>query len=140
VRRIVADASALVEYLLGSELGAGVTATITDSEADLHVPALCDIEVVSALRGLLRGKKIDLRRALEAVEDYVALPVTRHGHLALLERALELRENLSAYDAAYVALAEQLSATLVTCDEPLARSVRAHLPGLELVALTTATS
>ncbi|HEY5611387.1 MAG TPA: type II toxin-antitoxin system VapC family toxin, partial [Thermoanaerobaculia bacterium] len=62
-----------------------------------------------------------------ALGAYLDLPVTRHGHRGLLARAIELRNNFSTYDAVYVALAEQLDATLVTADARLARAVRAHL-------------
>lgn len=132
---VVADASVVVEYLLGSRLGGRAAATIEDPAVDLHAPALCDIEVASAMRGLLNAKKLALARAREAMEDYAALPVIRHGHLALLDRVLALRDNFSAYDAAYVALAERLAAHLLTSDEPLANAVRAHLPLLPVEAV-----
>lgn len=61
-------------------------------------------------------------RLREAIEDLALFPITRHGHSSLLERVFELRGNLTAYDAAYVALAEALDATLVTCDKALAKS------------------
>jgi predicted nucleic acid-binding protein len=63
----------------------------------------------------------------EAVDDYLDLPLARHGHQRLLARALQLRSNFSAYDAMYVALAEQLKADLLTADDGLARAVRSHL-------------
>ncbi len=131
----VVDASALVEYLMGSARGAALSSFIEDPAIDFHTPALCDIEVVSALRGLISARKLPVDRALEAVQDYTDLPVTRHSHLPLLARLLELRNNFSAYDAAYVALAEALSARLVTCDMPLAKAVKSVLPGLTLVTI-----
>ena len=67
-------------------------------------------------------------RAADAIEDYLDMPISRHGHQALLGRLLELRSNFSAYDAAYVALAEQLSGELVTADDGLATAVRSQLP------------
>jgi predicted nucleic acid-binding protein len=92
----------------------------------LHVPALCDLEIAAGLRrGLLRRAFGDDRAAL-ALRHYRVLPLMRHGHQSLLTRVLELRENFTAYDAAYVALAEQLRANLLTADEPLARAVRLH--------------
>lgn len=94
--------------------------------AELHVPALCDIEVSAALRrGLLAGLLTE-ERALTALVDYADLPLTRHGHQLLLARVLSLRANFSAYDATYVALAEQLRAALLTADGALARAVQAH--------------
>lgn len=131
---VVIDASALVEYLLGTETGTGASTTIEGRGIDLHAPSLCDVELASALRRLIQTRAISLERARQAIRDYADLPVTRHGHLPLLDRMLTLRHNFSAYDAAYVALAERLKAKLLTCDAPLAQSVRAHLPGLDLLA------
>jgi len=135
VTAIVADASALVEYLLGTEAGASVAKRVEEPANDLHTPSLCDVEVVAALRGLVAAKKLPAARALEAIVDYADLAITRHGHVALLERTFELRSNFSAYDAAYVALSEALRARLLTCDAALARAVRAGVPGVEIVAL-----
>lgn len=71
--------------------------------------------------------RLDERRAAAALEDYLDLPLTRHPHESLLSRALQLRHNVSAYDAAYVALAEQLGAELLTADARLANAVRTHV-------------
>lgn len=95
-------------------------------EVDLHVPALCDVEVVSGLRRALSERKLSETRAAEALDDYADMPLTRHGHRSLLRRILELRANFSAYDATYVALAERLDADILTADGRLARSVLAH--------------
>ncbi len=78
----------------------------------------------------------DVSEALgaEVLRDYLDLPLTRHGHSVLLERMLQLRENFSAYDATYVALAERLGAALATLDSGLVRGVRKHLD-LELVTV-----
>jgi predicted nucleic acid-binding protein len=126
VNAVVVDAAAIVEYLLRSARGERVRALVEDPAADLHIPALCDVEVASALRGLIRGREIDLDRAREAILDYGDLPLARHGHVPLLRRVLELRENFSAYDGTYVALAEGLTAELLTCDDALAKAVRTH--------------
>jgi predicted nucleic acid-binding protein len=93
---------------------------------DLHVPALCDVEVVAGLRRTVVRRAVSGERAAEAVQDYLDLPISRHGHSQLLTRILELRQNFSAYDATYVALAERLAAELLTADERLARAVRTH--------------
>jgi predicted nucleic acid-binding protein len=129
VRPVVVDASAWVEYLLGTEGASATREWVEAGDVELHVPALCDIEVVAALRRVLLSSRapIDSTRANEALEDYLDLPVGRHGHDSLLARVLELRDNFSAYDAAYVALAERLGATLVTGDRRLANAVNAHL-------------
>ena len=123
---VVVDASALMDYLLRTQEAGGVERILTDPESDLHVPALCDVEVAAALRGLLLGRTLTVRRAREALEDYLDLPLTRHGHTSRLPRILELRENMSAYDATSVTLAERLSAALLTTDRRLARAVSDH--------------
>jgi len=72
------------------------------------------------------SEALSIERRDEAMADYVDLPLVRHGHLALLPRMLELGQNFSAYDAAYVALAEALAAQIVTADDRLGRAVRRH--------------
>ena len=94
--------------------------------AELHAPALCDVEVVSVLRRGLLARLLSARRAAEAVSHYLLLPLRRHGHMGLLERILSLRHNFSAYDASYVALAELLDAEIVTADAALAQAIRTH--------------
>lgn len=121
-----------MEYLLRTERSGWIGAAIGNSIHDLHVPALCDVEVTAALRRALLFGALDERRAQEAVEDYLDLPLTRHGHQSLVVRMLELRDNFSAYDATYVALAEVLRGHLLTGDGPLARSVHAHA-GIPLI-------
>jgi predicted nucleic acid-binding protein len=85
-----------------------------------------DVEVASALRGLAIAGMLSEERLSEALADYEAVPILRHGHVGLLPRVLELRHNFSAYTAAYVALAEHLEADLHSADEPLRRAVLAH--------------
>ena len=110
----MADASALVEYLLGMPQAAAIASVLEDSDTDVHVPALCDVEIAAALRKGLLSRRMSLGRAAAAVEDYLDLPLVRHGHGRLIAAILEKRANFSAYDAAYVALAEILSAALLT--------------------------
>lgn len=117
----------MVEYLLSTARAEVVREIIQSADADGHVPALCDIEVASALRRLLLTQAVVPQQALEKIAAYVDLPLDRHGHEALLVRALSLRDNFTVFDAVYVALAESLDATLVTADSRLARAVRAHL-------------
>jgi predicted nucleic acid-binding protein len=119
---IVLDASAVVELLLDTAAGRRVATLIDDPALGIHVPHLLDVEVVSALRRLVREGHIDADEADAVVDDLRALDLQRHAHEPLLDRMWALRENLSAYDAAYLALAEALEATLVTCDAKLARS------------------
>jgi predicted nucleic acid-binding protein len=120
----VPDASAIVEFLLGTALGQAIADHIRRVEMDLHVPSLCDVEVASGLRRILRADKISDSRADGVVRDYLDLPITRHGHQELLPRILELRHNFSAYDATYVALAERTGGVLLTGDLRLAGAAR----------------
>jgi len=122
MRLLVVDASALVDLLLRTPRASALGPTLTHPEADLHTPALCDIEFVSALRGGLRRDLYSTGRAQEALQDYLDLPLIRHGHQGLVHRCFQLRDVLSPYDAAYVALAEGLGADLVTADRRLART------------------
>jgi predicted nucleic acid-binding protein len=123
---VIADASALVDYVLGIGRSDSFAAIIRNSDTDLHVPALCDIEFASGLRSALKRRLLSEDEAVVLLADYLDLPLTRHGHQTLLLRTLELRENLTAYDATYVGLAEQLNGALLTADESLARAARAH--------------
>jgi len=122
VKLLVVDASALVEFLLRTPAAEVLDPVLTDADADLHVLALTDLEVVSVLRRLARRKPADVPRLEQALADYLDLPLTRHGHVAFLPRCFDLRDVLSAYDAAYVALTEGLGASLVTTDRRLARA------------------
>lgn len=88
----------------------------------LAAPELIDLEVVSTLRRAARARRLDERRSAQALADLAALPLRRVPHLPLLARVWELRDNLSAYDAAYVALAEALDALFLTADGPLGRA------------------
>jgi predicted nucleic acid-binding protein len=124
---IVVDASALVARLFDLR-----PAAVLDQE-ELHAPEICDLEVASFLTRVLRGRRLSPMRVAEAASDYVALPLTLHGHRPLLRRCLGLSDNFTVYDASYVALAEQLGARFLTLDRALARAVTDHT-GVELVA------
>lgn len=118
---LVVDASVLAVALLddgpdGDQLRARLRGE------DLAAPSLIDLEVVSVWRGLARGGQLDARRVAFALEDLRALPLQRVDHGALVMRCWELRENLTAYDASYVALAEALQATLLTGDRRIAQA------------------
>ena len=120
----VVDASALVEFLLQTDRGRRIGRLLSEPGVDLHVPELADVEVVSALRGLERRREIHANRSREAFEDYLALPLVRHGHTGLLPGIFALRENFTAYDATYLALAEGLGASFLSGDERLVRAAR----------------
>ena len=122
MRLLVVDASALVDLLLPTSQASSFYQVLNHPEAGLHAPALCDLEVVSAVRSGLRRERLSVDRAEEALQDYLDLPLTRHGHQELVHRCFQLRDVLSPYDAAYVALAEGLGADLVTADRRLART------------------
>jgi predicted nucleic acid-binding protein len=122
----VTDASAIVEFLLRTPRGRGFEEILASPESDVHAPALVDVEVASALRGLALSGILSEGRLAEALSDYDELPILRHGHTGLLPRILQLRHNFSAYDAAYVALAENLDADIHSADEPLRRAVLTH--------------
>jgi predicted nucleic acid-binding protein len=119
---IVLDASALVELLLGTPRGLAVAESLENDEKSVHVPHLADVEVAHVLRRLVTLKAIDDTLAGQAIDELQNLPLVRHGHDAMLDRIWALRRNATAYDAAYLALAEVLGATLLTCDRRLARS------------------
>jgi predicted nucleic acid-binding protein len=119
---IVLDASAVVELLLDTAAGRRVAMLLEDPALGIHVPHLLDVEVVSALRRLARDGSIEAAEVAGVLDDLRALDLQRHAHEPLLDRVWALRENVSAYDATYLALAEALDATLVTCDVRLART------------------
>jgi predicted nucleic acid-binding protein len=119
---IVLDASALVELLLGTATGRIVATRVADPAVGLHVPHLADVEVTQALRRYTQDGDLGKAHAATALDDLRALDLQRHSHEPLLARVWDLRQNLSAYDAVYVALAEALDAVLVTCDGRLARA------------------
>lgn len=112
---IVIDASVLAPAL--ADDGAdGDRARLRLRGEQLVAPELVDLEVLSTLRRAVRAGRLDERRSGQALDDLAALPLRRVPHLPLLARAWELRDNLTAYDAAYVALAESLRALLLTAD------------------------
>jgi predicted nucleic acid-binding protein len=126
---IVVDASALLEFLLQTPLGTRVEARLLRDRDEFHSPHLIDVEVTQGLRRLVRAGEVSADRAAEAIEDLVDLDLHRHAHLDLLTRSWKLRDNVTAYDAMSIALAEALDATVVTCDTPLAKTPgrRAHI-------------
>ena len=130
---IIVDASALLEFLLQTPLGARVEARLFRDQDELHSPHLADVEVTQGLRRLVRAGEVSSDRAAEAIADLADLDLHRHAHLDLLTRAWKLRDKVTAYDAMYVALAEALDAPIVTCDTPLAKTPghRAHIEVIE---------
>ncbi len=117
---IVLDASAAIDWLLRTSAGQRIDNRIFSRNESLHAPSLIDLEVAQILRRLVREGAISASRAGEAIEDLLDLRLTRYPHFVLLPRIWLLRQNQSAYDAAYVVLAEKLGATLLTRDRRLA--------------------
>jgi predicted nucleic acid-binding protein len=117
---IVLDASAAVDWLLQTSAGRQIEERIYSRHETLHAPHLLDIEVAQVLRRLVRETVISAPRAEEAIQDLMDLRITRYPHSVFLSRIWLLRHNLSAYDAAYVVLAQNIGATLVTRDARLA--------------------
>ena len=128
---IVLDASAAVEWLLQTPAGREIENRIFSRDESLHAPSLLDIEVAHVLRRLLRENKVSSQSADELIQDLLNLRLTRYPHSILLPRIWELRHNFSAYDAAYVALSEELDATLLTRDARLG-SASGHAARVEV--------
>ena len=128
---IVLDASAAVDWLLQSAVGRQIEKRIYSRGESLHAPHLLDLEVAQVLRRLVREGVVSAPRADQAIQDLFDLRVTRYPHFLFLPHIWRLRDNFSAYDAAYVTLADKLDATLITRDVRLAsacaRAVSAEL-------------
>ena len=120
---IVVDASAAVSALLN----AGPARRVLAAE-QLHVPHLIDSQVANGLRRAVIASEIGVDAAWIALDTWRRLGMTRYPVFSLLDRVWELRDNISAYDASYVALAERLDCTLLTADGRLARSPGIRCP------------
>jgi predicted nucleic acid-binding protein len=130
---IVLDASALLEILLRTDRADRLMERAFSGSEQMHAPQLLDIEITQVLRRLVRQKEITAPRAELALQDLAHLLIERHEHQELIQRIWQLRDSLSAYDGAYVALAEALAAPLLTCDSKLA-GAHGHRAKIELVA------
>lgn len=128
---IVLDASAAVDWLLQTSAGQRIENRIYSRNESLHAPHLLDLEVAHVLRRLTREGTIAPQRAEEGLDDLLSLRITRYPHFVFLSEVWHLRHNFSAYDAAYIALAERLGAALITRDRRLA-STRAHVAVVEV--------
>lgn len=129
---IVVDASALLEVLLNTSAGSGIAGRLFADGETLHAPHLLDLEIAQVLRRYARVGGLDATRGSQALDDLADLPLARYPHEPFLARIWELRDNLTAYDAAYVALAEALGAPLVTRDAALA-APRVHRARVEVL-------
>jgi predicted nucleic acid-binding protein len=129
---LVVDTSAILNAIAAAEAAPGLVERLSD-DGDLHAPHLIDVEILHALRGMAIRNEITAERAADARTDFGDTALSRYPHEALSDRIWELRHNLTAYDAAFVALAEALGAPLVTCDSRLA-SASGHAADIELFA------
>ncbi len=128
---IVLDASAAIDWLLQTPAGMRIEQRIYASRESLHSVHLLDLEVAQVLRRLVREDAVSAQRAEGVIADLRDLRITRYPHFVFLPRIWQLRHNLSAYDAAYVALAEKLGAALLTRDTRLA-SAAGHAAQVEV--------
>jgi predicted nucleic acid-binding protein len=129
---IVVDASAVIEVLLRTPAAQAVERRLFDPQETLHAPHLLDVEVAQVIRRYAANGEVDGERGGAALADLVVFPLHRYPHDLLLPRVWELRNNLTAYDAVYVALAEALEAPLLTRDRRLANAA-GHRATIELV-------
>lgn len=129
---MVVDASVIVDVLLRVPGVDALDARIFSGNAELHAPHLLDVEVAHVLRKYANRGEVSAARGKAALAQLERFPITRHSHDALLQRMWMLRQNVSAYDAAYVALAEGLDATLCTRDASLAKT-SGHTAQIELM-------
>jgi predicted nucleic acid-binding protein len=124
---IVLDASVVVELLTNGPLANSIGRDLAGRRGPFIVPHLLDVEVVSALRSLTTGQRIDSHRSAQFLTELAALPAERYAHTPLVGRIWELRHNFTAYDAAYIALAERTNSVLYTCDAKLCKGHRAQV-------------
>lgn len=129
---LVVDTSAVLAALAADEPDPALVQRLAD-DGDLHGPHLIDTEVLHALRRMTISGALGNDRAADARGDFEELALVRYPHEPLNDRVWELRHNLTAYDATFVALAEALAVPLVTCDRKLASSP-AHQAEVEVFA------
>lgn len=124
---IVLDASAVVELVTNGPLAESLRHDLASREDTFIAPHLLDIEVLSALRNMVAGQRLDSHRCEQILENLGVFPAERYEHTPLLRRIWELRHNFTAYDATYIALAEATNAVLYTCDKKLCTGHRARV-------------
>jgi predicted nucleic acid-binding protein len=129
---VVLDASAAVELLVLSAVGRRLAHRLADPDVEIHAPHLMAVEVTQVLRREVAAGRMTSARGRAAVDDLVDLGVQRHDHEVLLPRVWQLRDNVTAYDAVYLALAEALDAPLLTLDARLGRAA-GHQAAVEVL-------
>ncbi|MCY3576597.1 MAG: type II toxin-antitoxin system VapC family toxin [bacterium] len=128
---IVLDSSAVVEWLLGLPLADEVANRIVAADS-LHVPALLDVEVAQVVRRYAASGEITAEAGERALEALAELDAVRYTHELLLPLIWKLRDSLTAYDAAFVALAAALDAPLVTLDTRITRAMTPAISGQQI--------
>jgi len=123
---IVLDASVVVELLTSGDLADAIRGELSGRDESFIVPHLVDVEVVSAIRGLVAGQHLNSYRSAQFLAGVAALPAKLYSHTPLWGRIWELRHNFTAYDATYIALAEATNSDLYTCDDKLSKGHRAR--------------
>jgi predicted nucleic acid-binding protein len=129
---IVVDASAFLALLLRHPAHETIEDRMFVEGQTVHAPHLVDLEIAQVIRRYVARREIDLARGELAMADFEDMPLSRYPHTALLPRIWSLRDNLTAYDAAYVALAEALDAPLLTRDRRLG-AASGHRAKVEVV-------
>jgi predicted nucleic acid-binding protein len=123
----VLDASVVVELLANGARAGTLRQYLAERGGSYLVPHLLDVEVASAIRSLAAAQRLDSHQCERILTDLALLPAERYPHTPLLGRIWELRHNFTAYDAAYIALAEATGSVLCTCDEKLSKGHRARV-------------
>jgi predicted nucleic acid-binding protein len=124
---IVLDASVVVELLTNGTLADSIRSELVRSDEAFIVPHLIDVEAMSAFRRLAAGERTGAERSDQFLAGLAALPAERYSHTPLIGRIWELRQNFTAYDATYIALAEAMDAVLYTSDKKLCKGHQARV-------------
>ena len=124
---MILDASVVLEILLRTSRSQTFEERLLNEQAELAAPHLLDVEVTQVLRRYALAGDLDETRGEEAIQDLIELPIQRYPHDLLLPRVWDLRQNFTAYDAIYVALAEALEGPLFTVDARLAKSAGRYI-------------
>lgn len=124
---LVLDASVAVELLLNTDSGKRIAQRVENPTVSIHVPHLIDVEIAHVLRRYTQRGLLSTASGASALAYWRALDLERYAHEPFLDRIWQLRDNVSAYDAVYVALAEALEAVLVTADRHLLRAPGLHI-------------
>lgn len=129
---IVVDASAALELILRSPASKDLRVRLLLAGDELHAPHLIDLEILQVIRRMVRIRALSVDVAAQVVDAWSSLEVVRYPHIQFADRVFQLRDNFTAYDAAYIALAEALDAPLVTHDAKFQKA-GGHQARIELI-------